>query len=299
MINKVKIILLVVSLFVQADILKADEQLGSSFIYIEQLKLNYNSLNNETNFTSNNQSDNGYNSQKSEQQSYKSPTRAFLYSLAIPGLGQYYNGSRVKAFVFLGVEIISWTYHIKWHMDGNDITDEFEAFNRDHWSQSRYQDYLRWNYDGIDDDDLIIAPEITHHLPDTRTQQYYEITGKYDQFGWGWVDAIYNDSTLDEFSSSNPPPKIVSDSTRPLSALRELYETRRDNANNMYDRARRMMYVALINRVVSAFEAMIASKKINKNIKATEGFNSFKLDTHMKSYYSLYDTPVVTIKYKF
>jgi hypothetical protein len=300
MIRKIKkISILILLLFVQSDYLKADNKLESSFVYVEQLKLNYNSLNNETNTSNSNQLTNGFDPNNSDGKSYKSPTKAFLFSLAIPGLGQYYNGSRVKPFVFLGVEIISWTYHIKWHMNGNDITDEFEEFNRAHWSQDRYIDYLRWNYEGIDDDDLITAPEITHHLPDTRTQQYYEMTGKYDQFSWGWVDAIYNDSTWNDYNSSNPPPKIVSISTTPQSALREHYETRRDDANNMYDKARRMMYVAFLNRIVSAFEAMIASKKINKNIKTTEGFSTIKLDTQMKSYYSLYDTPVVTLKYKF
>lgn len=292
-------LIIVFVITIQPRSLKAEKSLESSFIYIEQLKINYSILNYEISNLNESVEENTSDYIENDKQSYKSPTKAFLYSLAVPGLGQYYNGNSTKPFVFLGVEIISWVFYIKWHTDGNDITDEFEAFNRANWSQNRYEDYLRWNYNGIDDDELINAPEITHHLPDTRTQQYYEITGKYDQFGWGWVDAMLNDSTWDDYNSSNPPPKITSSSRSPQSALREYYESRRNDANNMYDRAQRMIYLTLLNRIVSAFEAMVVSKKINKNIRAINGFNAIKLDTDFKSYYSLYDTPSVTLKYIF
>ena len=79
--------------------------------------------------------------------------------------------------------------YAKCHGDGNDITDRYEAFNRTYWHDDRYATYLFWNY-GVTDDDLINSAETTHHLPDTRTQQYYEMTGKYDQFAWGWDDAV-------------------------------------------------------------------------------------------------------------
>jgi hypothetical protein len=34
---------------------------------------------------------------------------------------------------------------------------------------------------------------LSHHLPDKKTQQYYEMIGKYEQFRWGWDD--YSDAT--------------------------------------------------------------------------------------------------------
>ncbi|MCH9023840.1 MAG: hypothetical protein IH931_00770, partial [candidate division Zixibacteria bacterium] len=119
---------------------------------------------------------------------YKSPSKAFLLSLALPGLGQYYSGSKVKAAAFVGVEAFAWLMRGKWNSEGTDLTAEFEQFNRDHWSDSVYEDYLFYVY-GVRDDDSANFQEVSHHLPDTRTQQYYEMTGKYDQFSWGWDDA--------------------------------------------------------------------------------------------------------------
>ena len=37
----------------------------------------------------------------------KSPVRGFFYSLLVPGLGQFYYGSRIKPLVFLSVEAAS------------------------------------------------------------------------------------------------------------------------------------------------------------------------------------------------
>ena len=126
------------------------------------------------------------------------------------------------------------------------------------------------------------------------------MTGKYDQFTWGWNDAIYNDSTLDDYSLGNPPPRIVSDATTPYSDNRIHYENRRNDANKKYDQARKMVYVALINRLVSAFEAMFYAKKANKSVKTKSNeFSSVKFSAKLKSFNSKRDTPYVSLTYKF
>ncbi|MDH4155913.1 MAG: hypothetical protein OEW00_01375 [candidate division Zixibacteria bacterium] len=229
----------------------------------------------------------------------KSPAKAFLLSLAIPGLGQYYYGSRVKPFIFIGIEISAWVLNIRLNNDGDDITAEFEAFNRAHWIRDNYeQKYLAWNYGGITDDDLIEAQEISHHLPDTRTQQYYEMTGKYDQFSWGWDDANVDGKTIDDYSAGDPPPKT---SERvPYSTRRFWYEQRRDDANGKYDLAKKMIAVSMINHLVSAFEAYFATKKRNDRPadKDTE-FARIKVRAELKTQYSRYDTPFLKLTYKF
>jgi hypothetical protein len=229
----------------------------------------------------------------------KSAAKAFLLSLAIPGLGQYYYGSRVKPFIFLGAEITTWILNIKLNSDGDDITAEFEAFNREHWIRDNYeQKYLAWNYGGITDDDLIEAQEISHHLPDTRTQQYYEMTGKYDQFSWGWDDANIDGRTIDDYSSGDPPPKTSE--TVPYSARRFWYEQRRDDANGKYDLAKKMIAVSMINHLVSAFEAYFATKKRNdKPPEADADFARIRVKAELKTRYSTYDTPFLKLTYKF
>jgi hypothetical protein len=233
-----------------------------------------------------------------ESSELKSPGKAFFYSLAVPGLGQYYYGSKVKPLLFLSAEVASWVFYFKWHGQGDDLTDKYEAFNRDHWYRERYEDFLLWVYDTTDDN-AIDTIGITHHLPETENQQYYEMTGKYDQFAWGWDDAVRNDSTLDDYDSSNPPGPCIDDGV-PSSENRDTYEEMRDNANNKYDRATRMIFVSIANRLISAFEAYFVTKSRNNKIKQdTWDLTRLKVRTSLKSYHSYGDTPFVTFAYRF
>lgn len=235
---------------------------------------------------------------------YKSPGKAFAMSLLVPGLGQYYTGSKIKPVIFLGAEITSWVLYFKWQGEGDDITDEFEAFNRTHWSEADYSWYLENQYDASDDDSITGVTEINHHLPDTRTQQYYEMTGKYDQFSWGWDDAVLNDSTLDDHQAGGTvPPPVNAEVNIPYSANRDTYETMRNDANDKYDDARRMIYVSILNRLISGFEAMFSAKKHNSrhdgDVGGADDFSAISVDAKFRSYYEAMDTPYITFKLRF
>lgn len=232
----------------------------------------------------------------------KSPFKAFLLSLAVPGLGQYYNGSKIKPFIFLGIEATCWVYNFKLNNQGDDITNEFEAYQRAHWSRESYEDkYLLWVY-GVNDDNLVdpSATEISHHLPDTETQQYFEMTGKYDQFSWGWDDAELNGRTINDYSSIDPMPAVAGDN-KPSSSNRLYYEQRRDDANTKYDQAKRMLMVAAFNHIFSAIEAMISANRINKQsgVGSDDEFSSWNINAKLKSYNTKRDTPFVSLAFRF
>lgn len=237
----------------------------------------------------------------------KSPTKAFLLSLAVPGAGQLYYGSKFRAAVFFGAEVATWALYLNWHADGTEMEDTFEAFNREHWSRDRYEaQYLYWAYaeyreQGKDyvDDEWVAEGEISHRLPDTRTQQYYEMTGKYDQFSWGWEDAALNDSTLDDYSESNPPPRITDKPLRPYSALRDQYEEMRNDANNSFDKANRMIIVGIVNRLISGFEAYFVTKGQQNRSTFGKTLDRVRIRADIRSYNSWRDTPYVNVAYRF
>ncbi|MEA2031152.1 MAG: DUF5683 domain-containing protein, partial [candidate division Zixibacteria bacterium] len=159
-------------------------QLNQSVFDLEGQKIRYDvaaSLNSDSSFNVEIKNDDS----RVDSLKHRSPAKAFFMSLVVPGAGQFYNKSKLKSIGFFGVEVASWLLYSKWHSEADDMTDEFEKFNRDHWSEEDYDTLLSWTY-GQTDDELVDAVEISHHLPDTRTQQYYEMTGKYDQFAWGW-----------------------------------------------------------------------------------------------------------------
>lgn len=239
----------------------------------------------------------------SERPGSKSPAKAFLMSLLVPGLGQFYYGSKTKAAAFLAVEAGSWLLSSKYNKKGDEITAEFEAFNRAHWSQAEYERYLSYAYSeyvqsGEIDDDWITETEISHHLPDTRTQQYYEMTGKYNQFSWGWDDANLGGLTLGDYDSNNPPPRL--DIAHASSARRLFYEERRHAANIQFDHGKKMIAVAMFNHLVSAFEAYFVTKHKN-NEKPSDGnvFGRLGVKPSLKSIYVPSDTPYLKVSYSF
>ena len=54
--------------------------------------------------------------------------KSFLYSLAIPGLGQYLNGDEKRSFIYLAAEILGWTLYTGFTNDGDKQTKVVEAY---------------------------------------------------------------------------------------------------------------------------------------------------------------------------
>lgn len=240
---------------------------------------------------------------------YKSPGKAFVYSLAVPGLGQLYSGSKIKPLVFLAVEVFGLTQAFKYHGNGQDLTAEFQRFNRDHWNVdtyiigddtlSAYDAYLTAAYGTANWDSLSDSAGITHQLPTTRTQQYYEMTGKYHQFSWGWDDATLRDQPLEYYLPDAPLMNRAERDNIPHSANRLTYETMRDDANKQYDKGMKMIFVVMGNHLISAFEAFFATKRHNHRLKYDQAFSNVDVKPSIRSYNEWKDTPYVTFSYKF
>ncbi len=180
---------------------------------------------------------------------YRSPNKAFLYSVVLPGSGQFYNNSKIKAGLFLGIEIVSWTEWLVNHNKGQSKTTAYNNFADQNWSAQQYTDWLIETY-GVTSDTFEIsvngeATRFTHHLPTTKTQQYYEMIGKYDQFRYGWKDTDY-------LTGKDNSPSRVS------------YLNDRATANNFFTKAKTGAIVAIANHLLSAFDAALSAKRYNK-----------------------------------
>ena len=63
------------------------------------------------------------------------PAKPMLYSLILPGLGQYNNGDPLwKSAIFAGVEVASIVRWVQWNKQAEDIRKEYELFGDTHWS---------------------------------------------------------------------------------------------------------------------------------------------------------------------
>jgi hypothetical protein len=227
---------------------------------------------------------------------YKSPKRAFVYSLLIPGWGQKYTeSSTLKTIIFLGVEAGMWMGYFKNRNEGNKKTDEYEAFATEHWlegDQTIVQSYRGWLAAFEQSEDTL-----THQLPSDLSQQYYEMIGKYDQFRGGWDDywepvTIIENGDTTVYENGDYYEIKNEDTNVPLyiSPNRALYNTMRGDANDFLDRANRYVLIAVVNHLLSAFDAALAARRYNQQ-QAAEMWLTF--NTEMKKYSATEEIPIV------
>ncbi|MCK4427152.1 MAG: hypothetical protein KAW16_01565 [candidate division Zixibacteria bacterium] len=170
----------------------------------------------------------------------KSVKRAFLYSLIIPGTGEFYAGSKIKAFLFFGLDVTFWSLYFNYHGKGKDKEDEYIAFADKNWNED---DYRAW-WELLPD---TAKEKYSHTLPDEHNQQYYEMIGKYKQFAFAWDD--FDDNTAGEDS---------------MTPYRDHYLDVREQSNSWLNKAKYSAMFSLANHILSAFDAAIAVKKYNK-----------------------------------
>jgi len=113
---------------------------------------------------------------------YKLPKKALLFSALMPGAGELYVNSYLKAATFFLVEVSAWTFYGIYTKKGNEKEDEYEIYADKYWNPDKWKSW----YDGIDP---TIKEQFTHagHMVELleegkKTQQYYEMIGKYAEF---------------------------------------------------------------------------------------------------------------------
>jgi hypothetical protein len=210
--------------------------------------------------------------------SYRSPGKSFLYSLVLPGAGQVYTGSKIKAGIFMAVEVAAWAFYYMNNVKGRDQeTTNNQTADRS-WSAERYTNWLIEEH-GITSDDSTserTGQKFTHHLPPTKTQQYYEMIGKYDQFKYGWIDSDYR----------------TSDST---SDIRTAYLSDRAKANDQFTKAKTGAIVALANHLLSAFDAALSARRHNSR---QDSFGELTLKARLADYEGQ-QIPKLLLTYRF
>ncbi len=200
-----------------------------------------------------------------------STKKAFLFSLVIPGAGEFYAKSYIKTGVFLAAEA-AFIGGYAYFMHQYDIKEKaFMAYADSHWIESVYREW----YDSLcalkDTNELGI--EI---LPDEKNQQYYEMIGKYDWFKLGWDDIIARPD-FDQIVDSTYGIAIVTQTsevhdeiTKFLSQFKsehqEHYMEMRKDANAQYTKAKYFVGALIVNHILSAFDAAITVKRHNDQI---------------------------------
>jgi hypothetical protein len=185
--------------------------------------------------------------------------RALLFSLLLPGTGQLYAGPWWRALPWVAIEAAGWGVFAIYQKKGNDKTNEFKDFANAHFDTARYWAQVRWI---LENNNNKLPDNFTHELPSERTQQYYEMIGKYiEQFGFGWDDTTGDDPTTFSFDGTT--------------AHFYYYADIRGEANNLFHTANVGMEVVLVNHILSPLEAAFLVRSHNRRVDKEAGLGHY------------------------
>ncbi len=197
---------------------------------------------------------------------YKLPKKALFFSALIPGAGELFVGSKLKAAAFFLVEVGAWTYYGVYHKKGAEKEDEFEKYADAHWDPLKWKSW--YESEGQSLIELTGEDKYTHAQAmlelieaGKKTQQYYEMIGKYSEFvvGWEGVDPNQSFATYEEMQQFRDSQVPVADE----------YMGMRDESNDLYHMARRGITIAMVNRLLSAIDAAWTAKIHNNRLLKT------------------------------
>jgi len=228
----------------------------------------------------------------------------FLKSLLIPGWGQAEEGRWLKAGIYWAVEATLITGAVMAHRQGQERDREFKAYADEYWDFYNYRTLRNhsheWgtnetvpdtSYSGI----IVIGdqngshelpgsweegwnsendPYLEHYVVD-RTQQYYEMIGKYAQFGRGWADYGIN---VPGFEQDPSWQGITYFSPNNLH-----YMHLRDLSNASFRLSTNLIMGTLLNHFVSALDQILFGD--NDSVRLSSRFVSHR--------------PLVTLQFNF
>ena len=230
----------------------------------------------------------------------KSPWLAAGMSILVPGAGEFYAGDYWKSAAFFAVDVALWIFAYNYDKKGDRQTDFFQNFANQNWSVVKYAQYAqdnlsppngpynwlipntegrppwdRVNWSELNRMEQDIGGYYSHVLPPYGQQQYYELIGKYPQFNQGWDDS--------------GPAFNYGD---PLTANFLWYAGQRGLANRYYEKATTFVTIALVNHVISAFDAAFSVASWNKKLQA-----SLDTQTVPTAWGGIQEVPVVKLTY--
>jgi hypothetical protein len=209
----------------------------------------------------------------------KYPAKGLLYSLVVPGAGQWYAGAKWKSLAFVGVELASILAWSNLSQQGYDIKIDFEDLADNHWKLDLWYDqmfflpeHLGISIFGSHDIQILLTdgsiigsnedangdsiPDWTSYEVDDviRDRDFYENIGKYNQFVGGWDD-ITDSLWLDQ--------KSVGDSTEWLvmTLNRDKYLDLRQDHNRFLQYAGYAVSAVMFNHIISAVDAVWETRR--------------------------------------
>ncbi|HHH84427.1 MAG TPA: hypothetical protein ENL15_00560 [Firmicutes bacterium] len=162
-----------------------------------------------------------------------SPAKAFFYSLAVPGLGQYINGQKVKGESFMVAEALSVGLMAYFSYRSDLSVDRYISYADTHFYYEG-DDPERKSYTEMWE---LLRERVyaKTNLPYEKVGEYYELIGKLPELTQFWDEP----------------------------AQQAYYYDMRQEANRLYKTKNTFLAVLIANHVISAVDAFIGASKGN------------------------------------
>ena len=224
------------------------------------------------------------------------PARPMLYSLILPGAGQWYNKSPAwKIGLFAGIEAASIFSGLQWKKKAEDIRLQYEIFADQNWDLETWVfntlntpigNYADVHINGTHKLTLVLSGSLavqygnyvssdslennahwvySNEVSVLRDRDFYENIGKYDQFVGGWIDCYGLANNQLWFVVE----KDVGDSTEIIISTpnKEDYVNQRGRSNDYLNMAKYAVSAVMFNHVISALEAVWSTQIRNRTKK--------------------------------
>ena len=205
-----------------------------------------------------------------------------LFSFILPGAGEFYAGSYLKAAIFVAVEAAAITTAVVYNNKGDKQTRFFQDYANQHWSVRKYAfwtaqnlktlapgmsqaDVTKYqadfptdnspvNWSTLNQMEVAIGSDpgaegYTHQLPPFGEQQYYELIGKYPQYSHGW-------------DTSN----LMDTDYHVLTSQFLWYADQRGEANHLYSIGSTAVIFVYVNHFLSAIDGVWSVDRYNDTI---------------------------------
>lgn len=172
-----------------------------------------------------------------------SPAKAVMWSLLLPGLGDWKMGHRDRASVFFGIEGVIWVSFAAFQIQGNDLEEQYQS--------------MAVRFAGVTSTDH--SDDFYATIRDYDSSEEYEADIKnegrdYDT-GSEALDQYFIENRVDDYQ-----PWLWASHERRLQ-----YSETRSASKTAYRRADYMIAAAAANRVVSAVFAYAAARSASKH----------------------------------
>jgi hypothetical protein len=240
---------------------------------------------------------------------YRSPQKAFLYSLLLPGFGQAYNKNYWRTGLYAAVEIGMITGAIYFRKDATKIRKEAENFAETHFDTTKLSNFYKtltdFGYDkyttdiiaegftigdvifgggGIfsDEYEVFVTPETTDttYILDPNGYAYKEYMKQFseDFYGnirtsyatQGWSDANFNAYDID--TTFDNPPYVIINGQRGfgISSNQRHFISLMDESAKQGRRGSAFVVGIFVNHIASAMDAFLSTIIHNRKLLRDE-----------------------------